>query len=570
MASPKSGKPLFIQVRLAAVRVSEDLEAIAERVRRQPRIYRYAIAVALSGAAIACRLIITSQWGGNFPFITFYPAILLAAWFGGLGPAALSTLICTVAVLFMWTPPPFSLHSPNAVEGFDIVLFIVVGLMMSAIVSVLDSTKHKLQERTAELANEVAQRAKVVQRLRTVQNILDATLPQGSTQDLLAEMLRRTRAALHGDNATVLLLHDDDQLMAVASDGAEDIVEAGQAVPVGEGVIGRIAISRTGTVLDDLTDASRNDPLVSATIRAIAGVPLRIRERLVGVMYVGSSTAHQFTADDLLVLRLVAERAAVAIERIGLHEMERSSRIAAEEAVQAKTMFLAMVSHELRSPLQAILGAVQVLKKSAALPRQMETFVDLIARNARTQSRLVSDLVDMSRIATGHLSLQIEKTTLRPLVELMIESLQGRFDAKRLNVHWTKSGPDRLVWIDPERIQQIVSNLLINAAKFTDPGGWIKIHLDERDPEFIELSVCDSGAGMDAELLSTVFVPFRQGGNISGRRGLGLGLAIVKSLVELHGGTICANSDGLGCGSVFSVRLPTVTFTKPGGPNVFS
>jgi signal transduction histidine kinase len=472
--------------------------------------------------------------------------------------------------LYLWTPFPFSLHAPNAVEAFDLVLFIVVGLMMSAIVAVLDSTKRKLQERTAELANEVAHRAKVVERLRTVQNILDATLPQGGTQDLLAEMLRRTRAALHGDSATVLLLQDDDQLKAVASDGAEDVVEAGLAVPVGEGLIGRIAISRTGTVFDDLTGTSSNDPVLSSAIRAIAGVPLRIRDRLVGVMYVGSATAQQFTKDDLLVLRLVAERAAVAIERIGVHEVERASRIAAEEAVQAKTMFLAMVSHELRSPLQAILGAVQVLKKSASLPRQMETFVDLIARNARTQSRLVSDLVDMSRIATGHLSLQVEKTTLRPLVEMMIESMQGRFDAKRLNVHWTKSGPDRLVWVDPERIQQIVSNLLINAAKFTDPGGWIKIHLDERDPQVVELSVSDSGAGMDAELLATMFVPFQQGRNVSGRRGLGLGLAIVKSLVELHGGTICANSEGLGCGSVFSVRLPTLTFTKPGGPNVFS
>ena len=375
MAPPKGGKPFFIQVRVAAVRVSEDLEAIAERVRRQPRIYRYAIAVVLSGAAIACRVIITAQWGGNFPFVTFYPAILLAAWFGGLGPAALSTAICTVAVLYLWTPFPFSLHGPNAVEAFDLVLFIVVGLMMSAIVAVLDSTKRKLQERTAELANEVAHRAKVVERLRTVQNILDATLPQGGTQDLLAEMLRRTRAALHGDSATVLLLRDDDQLKAVASDGGEDVVEAGLAVPVGEGLIGRIAISRTGAVFDDLTGTSRNDPALSGAIRAIAGVPLRVRDRLVGVMYVGSATARQFTKDDLLVLRLVAERAAVAIERIGVHEVERASRIAAEEAVQAKTMFLAMVSHELRSPLQAILGAVQVLKKSASLPRQMECSV---------------------------------------------------------------------------------------------------------------------------------------------------------------------------------------------------
>src|SRR5262245_16285724 len=225
-----------MQVRIAAVRVSENLEAIAERVRRQPRIYRYTIAGALSGAAIVCRMIITSQWGGNFPFITFYPAILLAAWFGGWGPASLSTAICTIGVLYLWTPSPFSLPGPSAVEAFDLVLFIAVGLMMSAIVSVLDSTKRKLQERTAELANEVAHRAKVVERLRTVQNILDATLPQGATQDLLAEMLRRMRAALHGDIATVLLLQQDNgHLKAVASDGGEDVVEAGLTVPVGEG-----------------------------------------------------------------------------------------------------------------------------------------------------------------------------------------------------------------------------------------------------------------------------------------------------------------------------------------------
>src|SRR5262245_48083429 len=102
-----------MQVREAAVHASEDLEGIAEKVRRQPRIYRYAIAVALSGVAIVCRMIITAQWGGNFPFITFYPAILLSAWFGGWGPASLSTITCTIGVLYLWTPPPYSLHSPN-------------------------------------------------------------------------------------------------------------------------------------------------------------------------------------------------------------------------------------------------------------------------------------------------------------------------------------------------------------------------------------------------------------------------------------------------------------------------
>jgi signal transduction histidine kinase len=190
------------------------------------------------------------------------------------------------------------------------------------------------------------------------------------------------------------------------------------------------------------------------------------------------------------------------------------------------------------------------------MPREAETFLSLIERNTRLEARLVHDLVDMARISAGKLSVDLQTTYLRSTVEMVIDSMQLRLDEKRISIQFEKLGPDRLVLGDPERLQQIVSNLLSNAVKFTNDGGWINVCLDRENSSQVELRVSDSGIGMDDKLIADVFTPFRQGDTGQRRSGLGLGLAIVKSLVELHGGTVQAYSEGVGKGSTFVVRVP--------------
>src|SRR5437870_8479811 len=228
---------------------------------------------------------------------------------------------------------------------------------------------------------------------------------------------------------------------------------------------------------------------------------------------------------------------AMAAERARLMEIEREARFAAESANRMKDGLLAMVSHDLRTPLQGIIGAVQVLRKSR-LPAQTEQYFDLIERNARTQARLLQDLIDLSRISAGRLTLNREYESVRSVVEFIVRSMQPLFDEKHLRIEWTRVGPERILFIDVDRMQQIASNLISNAAKFTQPGGVIRIHLDERSESLISLAISDTGIGMRAEFLPFVFMPFHQGETSAQREGLGLGLAIVKDLVELHGGTV--------------------------------
>jgi len=148
--------------------------------------------------------------------------------------------------------------------------------------------------------------------------------------------------------------------------------------------------------------------------------------------------------------------------------------------------------------------------------------------------------------------------SIRSVVEFTLVSMQPKFEEKQLRVSWTKAGRERQFLIDADRVQQIVSNLVSNAAKFTEPEGWISVHLDEDKESHMELTISDSGPGIDASLLPYIFLPFRQGDTRARREGLGLGLAIVKNLVELHGGTVQAQSPGTGAGSTFIVRFPSM------------
>lgn len=242
-------------------------------------------------------------------------------------------------------------------------------------------------------------------------------------------------------------------------------------------------------------------------------------------------------------------------QRERLLAAERAARLQAEHASRMKDEFLATLSHELRTPLAAIIGWTHVLRRSAAAENARA--VDTIERNARTQSRLIDDLLDMSRIISGNLRLDMELVDLAAVTDTVLASLEPTAQAKQLSVGGRR-GPRRpLVRGDASRLQQIVWNLLSNAFKFTPAGGKVSITLGH-EADRVVLVVEDSGQGIPEAFLPFVFDRFRQSDASSTRAhgGLGLGLAIVKNLVELHGGAVAAASDGPGRGARFEIHLP--------------
>jgi hypothetical protein len=256
-----------------------------------------------------------------------------------------------------------------------------------------------------------------------------------------------------------------------------------------------------------------------------------------------------------LVLNVTPRKAAEE-ERAALLVRERDARRHAEEADRLKDEFLATLSHELRTPLTSILGWASMIRNGEVEGPSAERAIETIERNARSQARLIDDLLDVSRIITGNLRLELNPLNLVPIVEAALDALRPTADAKGLELR-TEFSSACLVRGDANRLRQVIWNLLSNAIKFTPRGGGVQILL-ECVEGIVRLKVSDTGEGISAEFLPYVFDRFRQAeGSISRRQGgLGLGLAVVRHLVELHGGNVSAESSGVGSGSTFTVDLP--------------
>jgi signal transduction histidine kinase/ActR/RegA family two-component response regulator len=249
--------------------------------------------------------------------------------------------------------------------------------------------------------------------------------------------------------------------------------------------------------------------------------------------------------------REVLERRRVEVERTAALERER-------DANRLKDEFLATLSHELRTPLNAVLGWTRVLRTARVEEPTQARALESIERNARVQARLIEDLLEVSRIVTGKLRLQVDEVDLAAVVDAAVEVVQPAAAAKRLQLTSHIGVRPAMTAGDPDRLQQVVWNLLSNAVKFTPPQGKVSISLERHEGYVI--SVTDTGPGIEPKFLPFVFEPFRQADGSASREhgGLGLGLAIAKRLVELHGGTIETRSAGRGHGASFEVRLPSV------------
>src|SRR5215813_865884 len=263
------------------------------------------------------------------------------------------------------------------------------------------------------------------------------------------------------------------------------------------------------------------------------------------------------TIGAVLIFRDITERRLVDEERSKLLASERAAREKAEEANRSKDEFVAMISHEIRSPLNSILGWAQLLRMGKFDQAETERATEIIERNARAQSQLVEDLLDISRVITGKLTLDVRSVELAQIIEAAMDSIRPAAEAKSIQLRSRIESRDSLVSGDPNRLQQIVWNLLSNAVKFTPRHGRVEVSLGRVDSHF-QITVSDSGVGISPEFLPFVFDRFSQANTTSERKygGLGLGLAIVRHLVELHGGTARADSPGEGQGATFTVTLP--------------
>jgi signal transduction histidine kinase/ActR/RegA family two-component response regulator len=293
-------------------------------------------------------------------------------------------------------------------------------------------------------------------------------------------------------------------------------------------------------------------------------VPMQTMGRIVGTIEVQSYDNCAYREEHVTAMRMAANLAAVSLENMRLLEFETHARAAAEESNRLKDEFLATLSHELRTPLTAILGWSRMLASRALDERARQTAVETIERNARAQQQIVEDILDVSRIIKGQLRLEPEPVDLCSVVESAVETVRPAAGAKRLRLE-KEFGEGMLpVAGDARRLQQVAWNLLSNAVKFTPAGGEVRVSVAQSDGH-VRVTVTDTGLGIRRDFLPYVFDRFRQGDQSTTRAhgGLGLGLAIVRHLVELHGGTVSAESPGEGQGARFTFELPHLTGAAP-------
>ena len=319
-------------------------------------------------------------------------------------------------------------------------------------------------------------------------------------------------------------------------------------------------------------ELDRGSPTGELPTRSYLAVPVVSRnEEIVGGLVFGHSDTGVFTDRIERVVVSLAAQAAVAIdnarlydnlktvaaERQRLFDAERAARAEAERVSRIKDEFLATLSHELRTPLNAILGWSHVLLARKGGDDDLKRGLETIARNARAQTQLIEDLLDMSRIVSGKVRLDVQPLDLASVVDAAVDSVRPSAEAKGIRLQKILDPLAGPVSGDPNRLQQVVWNLLSNAIKFTPKGGKVEVLLAKVNSH-LEVSVRDSGQGINTDFLPYVFDRFRQADASSTRTysGLGLGLSIVKQLVELHGGSVQAKSEGVNCGATFIVRLP--------------
>ncbi len=425
-------------------------------------------------------------------------------------------------------------------------------------------------ERARQLAREREARAQaeaISRRLRLLHGVSDAAVADSTLDEFLATVLQLVRTGLATDTVSVLLLDDATQELVVhASVGLEAAVAAGTRIPVGRGISGAIARARDTAVVEDVASAPEVvSEILRRRVRSMVGAPLVTGRAVLGVLHVGTRAPRHFLGEDVALLRLVADRVALFIERVRLHERERAARrdaedarLRAEAANRAKSDFLAMMSHDLRTTLNAIGGYAELMEMGLRGPVTPEQLKDLdrIKQNQRILLGLLNQLLNISRIERGQVPLHVEALDVTTALESVLTATRPQVDAKGLQLQLRPPPEALTVRADAERLEQVLLNLLTNAIKFTPPGGVITVSCTPEDGS-ARFAVSDTGIGIPADKLETIFDPFVQvdSRRIGEQQGVGLGLSISRSLVQLMGGELSVQTE-VGKGSTFCFTLP--------------
>ncbi|WP_375469156.1 PAS domain S-box protein [uncultured Nostoc sp.] len=418
-----------------------------------------------------------------------------------------------------------------------------------------------LRERQlAELAlQERSERLKLLS--ETTSDLLSTERPLDLMNSLFSKL--SAQMDLHFYFHYLIDTHENKQkFRLVACNGITDeVFQTIEYLEFNQGMCGLVAQERHQIVVNDVLHSSHPNAQILHPfgITAYAGQPLIAQGKLLGVLSFASRTRTHFTSGEIALLQATSDQVAVALERAQLMASLQQQKEQLVQANRIKDEFLAVLSHELRTPLNPILGWSKLLQikkyDQATTTRALET----IERNAKLQTQLIEDLLDVSRILQGKLSLNIAPVNLESAIAAAIETVRLAAEAKSIQINTVLEPNIGQVTGDSARLQQVIWNLLSNAIKFTPQGGQVEISLQSLGSQ-AQLRVSDTGKGISPDFLPYVFDYFRQADGATTRKfgGLGLGLAIVRHIVELHGGTVQAESLGEEQGATFTVMLPLI------------
>ncbi len=564
----------------------------------RPAVAGYVLGVILPAAALAL-VLVAGQLLERHPNPAFMLAVLVAAWLGGLGPGLLATAVSVLSLLFL--APSHSLVVPVR-EVPWLVLFATVavavawlgaassrakddalpewgpgGQLVSYIGTVTEISERRRAEaeRAAMLTREQAARATAeasTARVQLLYQMADAVARNTPLEEIYASALRSLTWAVGAARAAILLFDEDGVLRFKAWQGLSDTYRAaveGHSPWSPETTAPQPIVVPDVTAHPDL--AQFRTVLLAESIRALTVIPLIGHGRLLGKFMVYHDATRPLDQDGVQIAQTIARHVAFSIERTRADEerrvllaRERESRREAETANQAKDDFLAVLSHELRSPLNAIIGWLSILRRTPADAPTTERALEVIDRNARVQVQLIDDLLDVSRIISGRLKIERAPVDFVILTTRAVDGFSAEAASRNLQLRTTAKAALLPVLGDRVRLHQVVSNLVANSLKFTPPGGRIEVRVEQANDK-ARLIVEDTGEGIGAEELPHVFERFTQADSSTVRHhgGLGLGLTLVRYLVEAHQGRVQAESAGKGQGARFTVDLPLTTAPLP-------
>lgn len=462
------------------------------------------------------------------------------------------------------------------------------GTFTGAVLILADITNRKRIEAEREQAEIVL--AERNQRLDLLYETTRDLLSSDQPLTLISSLFKKLKETLEVDvYLNYLIDHDRNQLHLV-SYGGFTASEAQQVewLEYGQTVCGAVAQQGQQIVYAAIPKSTdpKVDHLRSLGIRAYSCQPLIAQGQVLGTLAFGSRHRNQFTAAETNLMQALCDQMAIALDRSRLLTSLQQQTDQLRQANRIKDEFLAVLSHELRSPLNPILGWAKILQTGQQDQAKTQYALETIERNAKLQAQLIEDLLDVSRILQGKLSLNTSPVGLPFTIKAALETVRLAAEAKSITIQTTLNPNVGQVLGDSNRLQQVLWNLISNAVKFTPPGGSVQVRLEqvesqrvgEREsgnaevastpnltpPTYAQITISDTGKGISSDFLPYVFDYFRQADSTTTRRfgGLGLGLAIVRHLVELHGGTVQADSPGDEQGATFIVRLPVIPISN--------